>query len=85
LAETVPVWTQNNQNFAPYVPFLGGFPDLGDLFEAVQHFFSSLLEQHQSVELIVAATFGSGVRVHIKLLWDDETGTDNEKELTPVV
>jgi len=44
-----------------------------------------VLEQHQSVELIVAVTLGSGDRVHIKLLWDDETGKDNEKELTPVV
>lgn len=44
-----------------------------------------VLEQHQSVELIVAVTLGSGVRVHIKLLWDDEAGKDNEKELTPVV
>lgn len=44
-----------------------------------------VMEQHQSVELIAAITLGSRPCVHIKLLWDDETGKDNEKELTPVV
>lgn len=42
-----------------------------------------ILEQHQSVELIAAITMGSKHRAHIKLIWDDEAGTDHEKELTP--
>lgn len=44
-----------------------------------------ILEQHQSVELIAAVTISSDPSVHIKLQWDDETGTDHEKELTPVI
>jgi hypothetical protein len=42
-----------------------------------------ILEQHQSVDLIACVTLGSHLRTHIKLLWDDETGADHEKELTP--
>jgi hypothetical protein len=45
----------------------------------------SMLEQHQSVELIAAVTYGAGRSGHIKLQWDDETGVDHEKELTPVI
>lgn len=44
-----------------------------------------ILEQHQSVELIAAVTLSAGPRVHIKLQWDDEAGTDYEKELTPTI
>jgi len=44
-----------------------------------------ILEQHQSVEVIAANHMGAGPRVHIKLQWDDETGTAHEKELTPTV
>ena len=44
-----------------------------------------ILEQHQSVELIAAVTSSAGPRVHIKLQWDDEAGTDYEKELTPTI
>lgn len=42
-----------------------------------------IMEQHQSVEILASRTLGSGPRVHIKLIWDDDTGTDHEKELTP--
>jgi hypothetical protein len=43
-----------------------------------------ILEQHQSVELIASIHFGlPRLRAHIKLLWDDQTGSDHEKELTP--
>lgn len=42
-----------------------------------------ILEQHQSVEVIAALGLSSSRRAHIKLVWDDETGTDHEKELTP--
>lgn len=44
-----------------------------------------ILEQHQSVELIAAVTLSAGPSGHIKLQWDDETGTDHEKELTPTI
>lgn len=44
-----------------------------------------ILEQHQSVELIAAVTMNRGPSGHIKLQWDDETGVDHEKELTPVM
>lgn len=44
-----------------------------------------ILEQHQSVELIAAIDMQSPSRMTIKLIWDDETGKDNEKELTPTV
>lgn len=44
-----------------------------------------VLEQHQSVELIVAVSNSSGLQIHIKLIWDDETGKDYEKEFMPVV
>lgn len=52
----------------------------------IQHKFPvPILEQHQSVELAAAVTLGSGPRIHIKLIWDDETGKNHEKELTPVI
>ena len=44
-----------------------------------------ILEQHQSVELIAAVTLSASPCGHIKLQWDDETGADHEKELTPAV
>lgn len=44
-----------------------------------------ILEQHQSVALIAAIHMGSPLRAHVKLVWDDETGTDHEKELTPAL
>lgn len=44
-----------------------------------------ILEQNQSVELIAAVTFGSSSRMTIKLIWNDESGTDNEKTLTPTI
>ena len=42
-----------------------------------------ILERHQAVEVLAAITHGSPLRAHIRLLWDDETGSDLEKELTP--
>lgn len=44
-----------------------------------------ILEQHQWVEIIAASYLGSAPRAHIKLQWDDETGSDHEKELTPTL
>lgn len=48
-----------------------------------QKFPLPILEQHQSVE-VLAAIFLSGPRdSHIKLVWDDELGSDHSKELWP--
>ncbi len=44
-----------------------------------------ILEQHQSIELNACLTLSSSLRTHIKLLWDDETGTNHWKELTPAI
>lgn len=44
-----------------------------------------ILEQDQSVELIAAVTYGSSSRMTIKLIWNDESGADNEKTLTPTI
>lgn len=44
-----------------------------------------ILDQHQSVELIAVVSLSSTLRTHIKLIWDDETGKDHEKELTPSI
>jgi len=44
-----------------------------------------ILEQHQSVDLLACVTLGSHLRTHIKLQWDDDTGKDHEKELTPTI
>lgn len=44
-----------------------------------------ILEQHQAVEVIAANHMGAGPRVHIKLEWDDDTGANFEKELTPTL
>lgn len=44
-----------------------------------------ILDPHQSVEIVAAVFLASASRVHIKLQWDDETGMDHEKELTPTL
>jgi len=44
-----------------------------------------ILEQHQSVDLLACVTLGSHLKTHIKLHWDDDTGKDHEKELTPSI
>ena len=44
-----------------------------------------ILEQHQSVDVIAAVTTSSVPRAHIKLQWDDESGKEHEKELTPTI
>lgn len=54
-----------------------------DRSDIQQKFPLPSLEQHQAVE-VLAAIFLSGPRgSHIKLVWDDELGTDHEKELWP--
>jgi len=51
--------------------------------EVEQKFPLPILERHQSADLIAAFHMGSKLRMHIKLMWDDDTGSDFEKELTP--
>lgn len=48
-----------------------------------QKFPVPILEQHQSVEVPALQLLAGSARAHIKLIWDDETGSDHEKELTP--
>lgn len=48
-----------------------------------QKFPIPILEQHQSVEVPALQLLAGPARAHIKLIWDDETGSDHEKELTP--
>ena len=56
------------------------------VFDDVQDKFPiPILEQYQSVELLAAVTFQSQSRMTIKLIWNDESGTDNEKTLTPTI
>lgn len=44
-----------------------------------------ILEQHQNIELIAAVTMGSPSRAHLRLVWDDASGKDREKEVTPTI
>lgn len=44
-----------------------------------------ILEQHHSVELIAAVTMDSNSHIPIRLIWDDETGLNREKELSPTI
>ena len=55
------------------------------LSEIEEKFPIPILEQHQSVELIVVVSSYSSLRCQIKLQWDDETGADYEKRLTPTI
>ena len=44
MAKNIPVSSQNSQKSSFYMPFLGGFSGFWQLVDALQHFFSSLLE-----------------------------------------
>lgn len=44
-----------------------------------------ILDPHQSVDIIVAVFLSSNPRAHIKIIWDDDTGSNHEKELTPIL
>jgi hypothetical protein len=54
-----------------------------DARQIEQKFPHPILEQHQYIELPVWVGFGSKLRAHIKLIWDDDLGKNYEKELTP--
>jgi hypothetical protein len=57
---------------------------LGDS-DIAHKFPVAIMDQHQAVELIAFIHMGSPLKAHIKLLWDDDAGTDHEKELTPTL
>ena len=62
-------------------------PDMSILGDSdIAHKFPvAIMEQHQAVELIAFIHMSSPLKAHIKLQWDDEAGTDHEKELTPTL
>lgn len=41
-----------------------------------------ILEQHQCAEIVTSITHDGPFGAHVRLLWDDETGSDHEEELT---
>ncbi|MDP2700412.1 hypothetical protein [Thalassospira sp.] len=64
------------------------FPEGNDTFinsDVERKFPLEVLEQFQSVELIAAVSYGSKSKHHIKLIWDDESGADNEKSTYPTI
>ena len=44
-----------------------------------------ILEPHGSVELLAAISIGSKNKYHIKLIWDDKAGKNQEKSLYPTI
>lgn len=42
-----------------------------------------ILEQHQHVEIAAISFISGPSRAHVKLVWDDESGENHEKEVTP--
>jgi hypothetical protein len=64
---------------------LQGEDSLLDEWDIRQKFPLPILEQHQSVEVLAAVLLKGPRRGHVKLVWDDEVGTDHYKELTPSV
>jgi hypothetical protein len=48
-----------------------------------QKFPLPILEQHQSVEVAAISLLSGPSRAHVKLVWDDDSGANHEKEVTP--
>lgn len=42
-----------------------------------------ILEQHQYVEVAAIRLLNGPSRAHVKLVWDDDSGENHEKEVTP--
>lgn len=53
--------------------------------EVTDKFPVPILESFQRVDLTAINEFRSASRIHVKLIWDDDFGKDNEKVLTPTV
>lgn len=51
--------------------------------DVLRKFPMPILEQHQWVEVSASSHLNGPTRAHVKLVWDDDSGTDNEKEVTP--
>lgn len=51
--------------------------------DILRKFPMPILEQHQWVEVSASSHLNGPTRAHIKLVWDDDSSTDNEKEVTP--
>lgn len=62
------------------------FPEGNEILIGVDDKFPvPILEQYQTVELIAALDFQSSSRLSIRLIWNDDSGNDNTKELTPTI
>lgn len=64
------------------------FPEGNDVLidsDIERKFPLETLDRHQSVELIAAVHMGSKSKHVIKLVWDDESGNDNEKITYPTI
>ncbi|WP_324740094.1 hypothetical protein U8326_10015 [Tsuneonella sp. CC-YZS046] len=48
-----------------------------------QKFPVPILEQHQWVEVAAIQHLSGPSRAHVKLVWDDDSGENHEKEVTP--
>jgi len=60
------------------------FPDGNDIVDEGdirRKFPLEALDQFQPVELLAMVTWGSNGKQHIKLVWDDDSGSDNEKSI----
>lgn len=60
------------------------FPEGNSVFissDVSSKFPLEVLERHQSVELIAAVHLGTKSKHTIRLLWEDDAGTDNEKTI----
>jgi hypothetical protein len=44
-----------------------------------------IFEQHQYVEVAARRFLNGPLRAHVKLVWDDDSGDNHEKEITPSV
>lgn len=64
------------------------FPDGNDIVaddDVARKFPLEALEQFQPVELIAMVTWGSRAKLHIRLIWDDDSGSGNEKSIYATV
>lgn len=53
--------------------------------DVARKFPAPRMEQYDFIELLVYVHFGSPSRTHLKVIWDDESGVNIEKELFPTL
>lgn len=51
--------------------------------DILRKFPMPILEQHQWIEISALTYLNGPTRAHIKLVWDDDSGSSHEKEITP--